>query len=201
MLPGNWFDNADFYAAYGTFEQLPKPEKPEIVFVGRSNVGKSSLINKIFSRKSLARVSSEPGKTRTINFYNQGKIYFVDLPGYGYAKVSKSDKERWNKLISGYLSDPERDIAIVFSLIDMRHPPTADDITMINFLIDAELPFCIVLTKSDKLNKSERAARLEALKSEIPYFSQITIIPFSALTGEGTKEIREVIGEVVDEEA
>ncbi|MCD7784518.1 MAG: ribosome biogenesis GTP-binding protein YihA/YsxC [Oscillospiraceae bacterium] len=195
----NRFDNAEFFAAYGTFEQLPKPEKTEIVFVGRSNVGKSSLINKIFARKSLARVSSEPGKTRTINFYRVGEVYFVDLPGYGYAKVSKSEKERWNKLISGYLSDPERDIGIVFSLIDMRHPPTQDDITMINFLIDTELPFCIVLTKSDKLNKSERAARLEALKDEIPCFSQITIIPFSALSGEGTNEIREVIKEVTED--
>ncbi len=190
------FDNAEFFAAYGTFEQLPVPEKTEIVFVGRSNVGKSSLINKILSRKSLARVSSEPGKTRTINFYSLGEIYFVDLPGYGYAKVSKSEKERWSKLISGYLSDPERDIGIVFSLIDMRHPPTADDITMINFLIDTELPFCVILTKSDKLNKSERAKRLEALKDEIPCFSQITVIPFSALTGEGTEEIRAVIEEV-----
>ncbi|MCD7846775.1 MAG: ribosome biogenesis GTP-binding protein YihA/YsxC [Oscillospiraceae bacterium] len=193
------FDNAEFFGAYGTFEQLPEPQKPEIVFVGRSNVGKSSLINKIFARKSLARVSSEPGKTRTINFYRLGEVYFVDLPGYGYAKVSKSEKERWNKLISGYLSDPERDIAIVFSLIDMRHPPTRDDITMINFLIDTELPFCVVLTKSDKLNKSERTARLEALKDEIPCFSQITVIPFSALTGEGTDDIREVIEEVVGE--
>lgn len=193
------FDNAEFCAAYGTFEQLPSPEKVEIVFAGRSNVGKSSLINRIFSRKSLARVSSEPGKTRTINFYRLGEIYFVDLPGYGYAKVSKADKERWSKLISGYLSDPERDIGIVFSLIDMRHPPTADDIMMINFLIDAELPFCVILTKSDKLNKSERTARLEALKDEIPCFSQITVIPFSALTGEGTEEIRAVIEEVTGE--
>lgn len=193
------FDNAEFYGAYGTFEQLPEPQKPEIVFVGRSNVGKSSLINKIFSRKSLARVSAEPGKTRTINFYRLGEIFFVDLPGYGYAKVSKSEKARWNKLISGYLSDPERDIGIVFSLIDMRHPPTEDDITMINFLIDTELPFCIVLTKSDKLNKSERAACLEALKDEIPRYSQITIIPFSALSGEGTENIREIIEEVTAE--
>lgn len=189
-------NSAEFYAAYGTFEQLPKPEKTEIVFVGRSNVGKSSLINKIFSRKSLARVSSEPGKTRTVNFYSCGDIYMVDLPGYGYAKVSKSEIGRWSKLIVGYLSDADRDIGIVFSLVDMRHPPTKDDITMINFLIDAELPFCVVLTKADKLNKSERAARLVAIKEELPCFDSLTVIPFSSVTGEGVEKVREVIEEV-----
>lgn len=194
------FQNAQFIASYGTFSQLPKPTKPEIAFAGRSNVGKSSMINKIFSRKNLARVSSVPGKTATINFYGLENVHFVDLPGYGYAKVSRSEKDRWSDLIGGYLGDPDRDIILVMSLIDMRHAPTKDDIQMINFLVESELPFIIVLTKSDKLNKSERTARLEALKTEIPYFDEITVIPFSSLNGEGVEEIREIIEDVSAED-
>lgn len=187
------FPNAQFVASYGTFNQLPKPQKPEIAFAGRSNVGKSSLINKIFGRKNLARVSSVPGKTATVNFYSLDNLFFVDLPGYGYAKVGKSEKDRWSELIGGYFADPDRDIILVMSLIDMRHAPSKDDVQMINFLIESELPFVVVLTKSDKLNKSERAARLKALEDEIPCFDQITVIPFSSVTGEGVEEIRDII--------
>ena len=122
----------------------------EIAFAGRSNVGKSTLINKIFNRKNLARVSSVPGKTATINFYGLENVFFVDLPGYGYAKVAKSEKRRWSELIEGYLNSG-RDLRLVFLLIDMRHAPSADDLHMINYLIDAELPFVIILTKADKL--------------------------------------------------
>lgn len=187
------FPNAQFVASYGTFNQLPKPQKPEIAFAGRSNVGKSSLINKIFGRKNLARVSSVPGKTATVNFYSLDNLFFVDLPGYGYAKVGKSEKNRWSELIGGYFADSDRDIILVMSLIDMRHAPSKDDVQMINFLIESELPFVVVLTKSDKLNKSERIARLKALEDEIPCFDQITVIPFSSVTGEGVEEIRDII--------
>lgn len=190
------FQNAEFLASYGTFRQLPAPEFPEIAFSGRSNVGKSSLINRLFGRKNLARVSATPGKTATINFYKLENIRFVDLPGYGYAKVSKSDKERWNELIGGYLADPERDLALVFQLIDLRHPPTADDLNMINYFIESEIPFVVVLTKADKLNKSERARRLEEIKGEIPCFDDITSVAFSALTGEGTDELRKIVEEI-----
>ena len=118
------YNNAEFYTSYGSFKQIPKSERTEIAFSGRSNVGKSSLINKIFNRKSLARVSAVPGKTATINFYSLENLYFVDLPGYGYAKVAKSDKERWAGLIEGYLHD-DRELALVFQLIDFpRRPPT-----------------------------------------------------------------------------
>ena len=172
---------------------------PEICVAGRSNVGKSSLINKVFGRKALARVSSVPGKTQTVNFYKLDDIFIVDLPGYGYAKVSKSEKKRWQELIGGYFA-AGRDIGLVFSLVDMRHPPTADDITMINFLIDSETPFCVVLTKADKLNKSERTARLEALKDELPMYDELTILTFSAVTGEGVDEIRQIICEVSSDE-
>ncbi len=194
------FSKAEFKAAYGSFSQIPKPEKLEIAFAGRSNVGKSSLINKLFNRKNLARVSSVPGKTATINFYGLENVYFVDLPGYGYAKVAKSEKERWSGLIGGYLGDTERDLVLVLSLIDMRHPPSKDDLQMIEFLVANELPFVVVLTKSDKLNKTERTNRLEALKTELPYYEDITVIPFSAITGEGVEDIRAIIEDVASEE-
>ena len=128
------FNKAEFYASYGQYKQIPPAEKVEIAFAGRSNVGKSSLINKIFNRKSLARVSSVPGKTATINFYKIDDCFMVDLPGYGYAKIAKSDKLRWSSLIEGYLMS-DRDIALVFQLIDIRHAPSADDIHMINFMV------------------------------------------------------------------
>ena len=195
------FSLAEFKASYGTFKQLPPPDKIEIAFSGRSNVGKSSLINRLFGRKNLARVSATPGKTATINFYSLGNINFVDLPGYGYAKVAKSEKERWNELIGGYLDDVSRDLALVFQLIDMRHPPSSDDIVMINYLVESEIPFVVVLTKADKLNKTERANRLEAFKTEIPYYDQITAVPFSAVTDEGVERLREIIEDVADVEA
>ncbi len=193
------FNKAEFITSYGNFSQIPKSEKLEIAFSGRSNVGKSSLINKIFNRKSLARVSSMPGKTVTINFFGVENIYIVDLPGYGYAKVSKSEKERWAELIEGYLHD-ERKLALVFQLIDMRHPPSQDDLHMINFLIESEIPFAIVLTKADKLSNNQRKARLEAFKTEIPYFNKIEAVEFSAQTGEGADKIRAIIDEVSAEE-
>ena len=192
------YNKAEFTAAYGKFSQLPPPERIEIAFAGHSNVGKSTLINKLFNRKNLARVSSVPGKTATINFYGLENLYFVDLPGYGYAKVAKSEKERWAGLIEGYLSS-DRDIRLVFMLVDSRHAPTKDDIHMINYLIDEEMPFVLVLTKVDKLNKTERAKRMEAFYSEIPYFDVICSVPFSSQTFEGVEELREIIEEIADD--
>ncbi len=189
------FNKAEFYTSYGLFKQIPKSDKLEIAFSGRSNVGKSSLINKILNRKSLARVSSMPGKTVTINFYTVDNIYFADLPGYGYAKVSKSEKQRWAGLVEGYLAD-DRNLQLVFQLIDFRHPPTADDIMMVNFLIDNEIPFVVVLTKADKLTKNERAKRREALLTELPCAEDIHIVEFSAQNGEGAQELRAIIEEV-----
>ena len=191
------YNNAEFYTSYGSFKQIPPSERTEIAFSGRSNVGKSSLINKIFNRKSLARVSAVPGKTATINFYSLENLYFVDLPGYGYAKVAKSDKERWGSLIEGYLHD-DRELALVFQLIDFRHPPTADDLMMVNFLNDSEIPFVVVLTKADKLSKKQREERREALLTELPCAEDITIIEFSAQTGEGRDEIRAIIEEIAE---
>lgn len=192
------YNKAEFCAAYGTFSQLPPPERIEIAFAGHSNVGKSTLINKLMNRKSLARVSSVPGKTATINFFGLENLYLVDLPGYGYAKVAKSEKERWTGLIEGYLSS-DRDLRLVFMLVDMRHKPTADDIDMINFLIDTETPFVIVLTKADKLKKMERISRMDAFASEIPCFDEIHSIPFSSQTGEGVEELRSIIEDIADD--
>ena len=181
------YNNAEFYTSYGSFKQIPKSERTEIAFSGRSNVGKSSLINKIFNRKSLARVSAVPGKTATINFYSLENLYFVDLPGYGYAKVAKSDKERWAGLI---------ELALVFQLIDFRQPPTSDDVMMVNFLIDSGIPFVVILTKADKLSKKQREERRASLLNELPCAEDITIIEFSAQTGEGRDEIRAIIEEI-----
>ena len=192
------YHNVKFEASFGLLKQLPPSDKPELVFAGRSNVGKSSLINKLFNQKQLARVSSVPGKTATINFFTLEGLRFADLPGYGYAKVAKTEKERWAKLMEGYFAS-DRDIALVFSLIDMRHPPTADDVQMINFLIDNEFPFVVVCTKSDKLSKRQQAERLEALQTELPYGDEITIIPFSAKTGEGVDQIKAIIEEMNEE--
>ncbi|MBQ8171026.1 MAG: YihA family ribosome biogenesis GTP-binding protein [Oscillospiraceae bacterium] len=193
------FNKAEFFTSYGSFKQIPKSTKTEIAFAGRSNVGKSSLINKIFNRKSLARVSAVPGKTATINFYSLEDVFFVDLPGYGYAKVAKSEKERWGELIEGYLND-DRSLALVFQLVDFRHPPTKDDIMMINYLIDMGLPFVVVLTKADKLSRKQRADRRQALMTELPCAEDITVIEFSALTGEGVEDIWEIIEELAESE-
>lgn len=193
------FNKAEFIRSYGEYSQLPPSERTEIAFAGRSNVGKSSLINKVFNRKNLARVSSVPGKTATINFYGLENIYLVDLPGYGYAKVAKSDKVRWSGLIEGYLHD-DRDLALIFQLIDMRHPPTADDLQMIDFLIESEIPFAIVFTKADKLSKTQREERRKGFSEEIPCFGDIVSVEFSAQTGEGVEDIRRIIEELAQEE-
>lgn len=187
------FSKAKFLTSYGKLSQMPESDRPEICFSGRSNVGKSTLINKVLNRKSIARVSSVPGKTVTINFFSLDGIYLADLPGYGYAKVSKGEKRGWSDLIGGYLEDGSRQLALVIQLIDMRHPPSRDDLQMINFLIDSEIPFVIVLTKADKLGKTRREERMAAFAEEIPCFEDITVIPFSAVTLEGVEEIRAVI--------
>lgn len=193
------YNKAEFYTSFGKFSQIPKSDRLEFAFSGRSNVGKSSLINKLLNRKNLARVSSVPGKTVTINFFSVENIYIVDLPGYGYASVSKSEKKQWGSLIGGYLDDGSRQLALVFQLIDMRHPPSKDDLMMINYFIDAEIPFVIVFTKADKLKPNARKARMEAFKDEIPCFDDITCVEFSAVTGEGVDELRKIIDDISED--
>ena len=184
-----------FLTSFGSVKQLPPSTKPEIVFAGRSNVGKSSLINRLFQQKNLARVSATPGKTATINFFEAENLMFVDLPGYGYAKVSREEKLRWASLIEGYFA-MDRDIALVLSLIDSRHPPTNDDLLMLDFLMEHELPFVVVLTKMDKLSAAARRQRLEDFYQETPCGDGLTVLPFSSETGEGREELLALVNEL-----
>ena len=190
------YSTAKFEQSFGISKQLPVSSASEIAFAGKSNVGKSSLLNKLFNRKQLARVSSVPGKTITINFYDVDGVKFVDLPGYGYAKISKQEKQRFAELMEGYFSQ-ERKLKLVVQLIDMRHKPTADDIGMIEFLKHNEIPFIIVLTKSDKLNKTEYNKRIEAFKTELSTAGDVAVIPFSSLSGEGLEIIKKQIEEAL----
>lgn len=193
------YDKAEFKAAYGTFAQLPETDLPEIAFAGRSNVGKSSLLNKLFGRKSLARVSSVPGKTITINFYQVEDVNFVDLPGYGYAKVAKTEKQRWAEMMEGYFNS-DRNIKLVVQLVDMRHPPTKDDIMMMEFLQSNGYDFIVVMTKSDKLKKKkDYNDRIEKSKLEMSFISSEKIIPFSSETGEGLDILKQYIEEYLGE--
>ena len=187
------YSKVQFEAAYGTSKQLPASDLPEIAFSGRSNVGKSSLINKILMRKSLARVSSMPGKTTTVNFFRVDDVRFADLPGYGYAKRSESEKRRWADLMEGYFQ-MGRNLKLIVQLVDMRHAPSQDDLMMINFIREAGYPFIIVLTKLDKLKKTEREKRREAFKTELAIAGEdCLIIECSAETGEGCDAIKAAI--------
>lgn len=186
------FDKVKYEASYGTAQQLPASEHIEIAFAGRSNVGKSSMLNKILNRKNLARVSSVPGKTVTVNFFDCDGIKLVDLPGYGYAKVNFNEKKRWSDLMEGYFTS-DRNIRLVVQLTDMRHPVTKDDLDMMRFMQSAGYDFIVVMTKSDKLNKTERTKRMEDIHTELAEFGDVKIIPFSASNGEGADEIRKAI--------
>ena len=186
------YNTAKFEKSYGLSTQLPPGNIPEIAFAGRSNVGKSSLLNKLFNRKSLARVSSVPGKTITINFYDVDGKKFVDLPGYGYAKLSKTEKERFGDLMEGYFQQG-RNIKLVVQLVDMRHKPSADDYGMIDFMQQMNIPFIIVMTKSDKLKVKEYKRRLEESQAELACAGDVKIIPFSSQDGNGLDEIKKCI--------
>jgi GTP-binding protein len=192
------YTNADFLASYGISSQLPESDRPELSFSGRSNVGKSSLINKLCNRKNLARVSGTPGKTATINFYQVDTCYFVDLPGYGYAKVSNADRARWDELINSYFSAP-RCHTLLVQLIDCRHAPSADDIQMLEYLHYHDIPFVVALTKADKLKKSQLTATQESFeKICLPYGCRKVILT-SGENGYGIPELQAVLDEAVQE--
>lgn len=186
------YNKAEFERAFGLHSQLPESAEPEIVFAGRSNVGKSSLLNKLFNRKQLARVSSVPGKTITINFYKVDDVKFVDLPGYGYAKISKQELSRFGELMEGYFKSG-RNISLVIQLIDMRHPLTKDDAGMISFMQEMDIPFIIVMTKADKLKKKAYEERLKLSKEELAFAGGVPVVPFSAVTGQGINGIKNYI--------
>ena len=190
------YHKASFKAAYGTSTQLPASTRPEVSFAGRSNVGKSSLLNKLMYRKGLAKVSSTPGKTATINFYDVDGADFVDLPGYGYAKVSKSEKGRWSELIEGYFAQ-ERAFALVVSLVDIRHEATPLDLQMISFLQESGLPFAVVLTKADKLSKQQAMRQTAATRKQLQLPQGTPLVATSAEKGTGMDELRKLIDAAV----
>lgn len=189
------FNQIQFETSFGRVDQFFESTIPEIAFVGRSNVGKSSMINRVFSRKGLARVSSSPGKTATINFFKLNNLRFADLPGYGFAKVSKAEKEHWGSLMDGYFSS-DRNIVLVMSLMDMRHPASNDDLVMLDFLKQSGIPFVIVLTKCDKLSKTQRNEMLLKTKELLGNDFDNEIIEFSSQTGEGADRIRQIFEEI-----
>ena len=186
------YNKAEFEKSYGISSQLPPSDITEIAFAGRSNVGKSSLLNKLFNRKSLARVSSVPGKTITINFYDVDGYKFVDLPGYGYAKLSKSERDRFGELMEGYFQSG-RNIKLVVQLVDMRHKPSQDDFGMIEFMKQMNIPFIIVCTKADKLKVKEFKKREQEIKEELSMVDSDLIIPFSSQNGLGLDKIKMLI--------
>ena len=191
------YHNVKFKAAYGTSSQLPVSTLPEVSFAGRSNVGKSSLLNKLMYRKSLAKVSSTPGKTATINFYDVDGYDFVDLPGYGFAKVAKSEKHRWSELIEGYFNQ-ERIFALVVSRIDIRHEASALDLNMIEFLRESGLPFMVVLTKADKLSKQQCMKQTAMLRKQLQLDKDIPMLAVSSESGTGINELRVIINQYID---
>lgn len=187
------FHNTHFVSSFGTPEQLPLAELPEVVFCGRSNVGKSSLINALCNQNKLAKTSQKPGKTATINFYACNEIYLVDLPGYGFAHVSHTERARWSELINSYFSD-NRNFNLVVCLIDMRHEPQPLDFEMLSFLRERDLPFVIALTKCDKLAKSKvkQAVKRTAALLEM---DEMAIFPVSAHTKTGLDALKNMIKE------
>ena len=189
------FHNSEFAAAYGTSKQIPGGVLPEIAVCGRSNVGKSSLLNKLMYRKNLAKVSSKPGKTATVNFYQiDKKIHLVDLPGYGYAAKAKSEKERWSELSDGYF-DQDRPFAMVLSLVDIRHEATKLDIAMMSYLLSRELPFAVVLTKADKLSRNQQNKMESVIRKQLQLPKEVQILKTSSEKNDGIEDLRRFISE------
>lgn len=184
--------NASLQITAGLPKQFPRKAIPQIAFSGRSNVGKSSLINTLLGRKSLARVSSAPGKTITVNFYNvDEKLFLVDLPGYGFAKRPPAEKAAWSALTDGYFTNnPNGDLVkLVVQLIDARVGATKDDLMMLDWLMQSEVPFIVVVTKMDKLNKTDSAKVIPALRASAELPAEIAVIPFSSETRAGKQEL------------
>ena len=192
--------NVSLETVCGITSRLPDNKYPEVAFAGKSNVGKSSLINALMNRKSLARTSAQPGKTQTINFYNiNNELYFVDLPGYGYAKVSKEIKEKWGSMIEKYLRRSKQ-LKAVFLLIDIRHEPTANDVDMYAWIVSNGFEPIIIATKLDKINRSQIDKSIKIIKNKLRVRPGTQVIPFSALSKQGRDEIYDVIDRLTGEE-
>lgn len=187
------YQTARFEASFGTVAQLPPSTTPEVAVAGRSNVGKSSLLNKLFGRKGLVKVSSTPGKTANINFFEVDGVRFVDLPGYGFAKVSHAEKRRWADLISGYFAQ-ERSFNLVISLVDIRHDAQKLDLDMVRFLRESELPFVVALTKADKLGRSKQNQQAATLARQLEVPREQLVVT-SSETGQGIDDLRRRIAE------
>ena len=183
----------------GVTSRLPENEAPEFAFAGKSNVGKSSLINALMNRKAYARTSSQPGKTQTINFYKiNDAFYYVDLPGYGYAKVSLEAKEKWGKMIERYLRRSQM-LKLVFLLVDIRHDPSANDKSMYDWIVYNGYHPVVIATKLDKINRSQRAKQLKTIRQGLGMGAEAILIPFSAETKEGREEIWELLEQTVQD--
>ena len=189
--------SAELETVCGVTSSFPVTGRCELAFAGKSNVGKSSLINKLLNRKKLARTSSQPGKTQTVNYYNiNGQFYFVDLPGYGYANVSVSVKEKWGKMVDRYLST-SADLKAVFLLIDIRHEPSKNDIMMYNWITQKGFDPVIIATKADKIKRSRLAAQVSLIKKTLELAPGNVLIPFSSETGQGKEEVWTVIEQLI----
>ncbi len=189
--------SAELETVCGITSTLPDNAMPEVAFAGKSNVGKSSLINGLLNRKALARTSQEPGKTQTINFYNVNKeLYFVDLPGYGFAKVSKETQQKWGDMIERYLRTSKQ-LKAVMLLIDIRHEPSANDKNMYEWVVYHGYNPIIIATKLDKINRSQIAKHIKMIKNSLNVLPDTTVIPFSAKTKQGRDEILELISSVI----
>lgn len=192
--------NVSLETVCGITSKLPDNSLPEVAFAGKSNVGKSSLINALMNRKSLARTSAQPGKTQTINYYNvNDAIYFVDLPGYGFAKVSESVKVQWGKMIERYLHK-SRQLKAVFLLVDIRHAPSENDRTMYDWILSNGYHPIIIATKLDKINRSQIQKQLKLIRTTLHTEEEAVLIPFSAESKQGREEIYEILDGILEEE-
>ncbi|MGM9677379.1 MAG: ribosome biogenesis GTP-binding protein YihA/YsxC [Butyricicoccus sp.] len=178
---------------------FPNDALPQIAFAGKSNVGKSSTINRLLNRKNFARVGNEPGKTVHINFFQiDEKVYFVDLPGYGYAKVSKKERARWGQLMDEYFAS-EDTLTLGFQIVDIRHKPTADDVTMADWFLQTGMPFVVIANKLDKIKKSQLEGNLQTIRTTLHLPEEVPVIPFSAEKGTGREEVLALILEHIEE--
>ena len=186
------FNNVEFLISAANPKDFPNLRLPEIAFAGKSNVGKSSVINRILQRKNFARVGEKPGKTIHVNYFTiDKKCYFVDLPGYGYAKVSQSEKERWGKLMENYFAANRIDLGVM--IVDARHAPTNNDITMARWFLDSGCPFVVVANKLDKVKKSQILGNLEVIRQDLELPEECPLIPFSAEKGTGRDDLIHLI--------
>ena len=192
------FNNVEFLISAASNRDFPQNRLPEIAFAGKSNVGKSSVINRVLNRKNFARVGEKPGKTIHVNYFViDKKCYFVDLPGYGYAKVSQSEKDRWAKLMESYFAASRIDLGIM--IVDARHAPTNNDITMARWFLDSQCPFVVVANKLDKVKKSQIEGNLQTIREDLELPEDCVVIPFSAEKGTGRDELIGMILRAVGE--